>query len=243
MDSIPQKTCTRCGQTKPLTDFNRDKSRRDGYRDRCKNCIRDYQREWLPRYISQIQEQRQQIDPPAVKRCTQCGEEKPLTDYHQTPNTVDKRRPICNLCACDYQHDHRSDPRYAEKVREYDRLKYHTMPDELRRQMHKRGHERHKKRYWNDPVFREHERTRTGHKTNRRRLRKIGNGGSHTIQQWLELCVKYNHRCLCCGQRLPLTRDHIVPVESGGIDDIENIQPLCRSCNSAKGARTIDYRP
>lgn len=69
------------------------------------------------------------------------------------------------------------------------------------------------------------------------------NGGHHTQQEWRELCAKYNHRCLACGQRLPLTKDHIVPVHLGGSDDIDNIQPLCRSCNSSKNARVIDYRP
>lgn len=68
------------------------------------------------------------------------------------------------------------------------------------------------------------------------------NGGHHTQQEWRDLCAKYNQRCLACGQRLPLTKDHIVPVHLGGSDDISNIQPLCRSCNSSKNARIIDYR-
>lgn len=69
------------------------------------------------------------------------------------------------------------------------------------------------------------------------------NGGHHTGQEWRELCVKYNHRCLACNQRQPLTKDHIIPVHLGGSDDISNIQPLCRSCNSSKNTRIIDYRP
>lgn len=37
-------------------------------------------------------------------------------------------------------------------------------------------------------------------------------------------------------------KDHVVPVLFGGSNDISNIQPLCRSCNSSKGASTVDYR-
>lgn len=29
--------------------------------------------------------------------------------------------------------------------------------------------------------------------------------------------------------------DHIVPVRFGGTDDVENLTPLCRACNIAKG--------
>jgi 5-methylcytosine-specific restriction endonuclease McrA len=34
-----------------------------------------------------------------------------------------------------------------------------------------------------------------------------------------------------------------VPVALGGSSFIANIQPLCRSCNSSKQDRIIDYRP
>lgn len=58
-----------------------------------------------------------------------------------------------------------------------------------------------------------------------------------------ELIVKeFNGKCLCCGSRKKLTIDHVVPISQGGTDDIENLQLLCRSCNSRKGTDTTDYR-
>ncbi|GAA2657458.1 hypothetical protein GCM10010412_028070 [Nonomuraea recticatena] len=50
----------------------------------------------------------------------------------------------------------------------------------------------------------------------------------------------------CCLARLatdrPLEPDHIIALSRGGPPAIDNIQPLCRSCNASKKARFIDYR-
>jgi 5-methylcytosine-specific restriction endonuclease McrA len=81
--------------------------------------------------------------------------------------------------------------------------------------------------------------------SHRRRARLIGAGGSYTESEWRELVDKYGHRCLRCGRpesEVKLTADHVVPLIKGGSNNIENIQPLCRRCNSRKQARTMDFR-
>jgi hypothetical protein len=46
-----------------------------------------------------------------------------------------------------------------------------------------------------------------------------------------------NFNCVVCGDTENLTVDHIHPVSRGGSDDLENLQTLCKSCNSRKGNR------
>jgi 5-methylcytosine-specific restriction endonuclease McrA len=45
-------------------------------------------------------------------------------------------------------------------------------------------------------------------------------------------------RCVRCGNAQALDVDHAVPFSIGGKSDIDNLQILCRDCNSEKGART-----
>lgn len=52
---------------------------------------------------------------------------------------------------------------------------------------------------------------------------------------------KHGGKCAYCGMaNLDLTIDHIIPRSQGGNNDISNLQPSCRSCNSSKGTRSLD---
>jgi 5-methylcytosine-specific restriction endonuclease McrA len=39
------------------------------------------------------------------------------------------------------------------------------------------------------------------------------------------------------GTEVMLTKDHIVPASAGGPDALDNYQPMCETCNQAKGAQ------
>jgi len=78
----------------------------------------------------------------------------------------------------------------------------------------------------------------------RRRALKKNADGSHTLGEWENLKAQYNWTCPCCKKSEPkikLTEDHIIPLSKGGSDNIENIQPLCKSCNSKKYTKIIKY--
>lgn len=59
----------------------------------------------------------------------------------------------------------------------------------------------------------------------------------------LEVYNKYQGRCAYCGKEIELKDmqvDHIQPKRIGGTDEIENLNPTCRSCNHYKRARDIE---
>jgi 5-methylcytosine-specific restriction endonuclease McrA len=84
--------------------------------------------------------------------------------------------------------------------------------------------------------------------SNHRRAERSKNlPGNFTEEEWSGLKSKYNHTCMSCGRREPeikLTVDHIIPITRPGSSNfIDNIQPLCKSCNCSKGNRIVDFRP
>jgi 5-methylcytosine-specific restriction endonuclease McrA len=189
-----------------------------------------------------------------MKTCKKCGLEKPTSDYTVDVRYKDGYYPWCADCRRAWRaaRRHGAD---REKTLEYFREYAAERRPRIRKlalatfYRHKEEYsakrrEYDRKRYQTDPEVRRRKNQQASEKNRRRRAKLYGiETQHHTEQEWQELCVRYDHRCLCCGERKPLSRDHVVPVTMGGTDSIDNIQPLCKVCNSRKNNRTIDYRP
>jgi len=75
-----------------------------------------------------------------------------------------------------------------------------------------------------------------------RRALEMNCTGHHTSKEWKRKKQAYDYRCAYCNTRLidgnnhpnQLTKDHIIPLAEGGSNDIGNIVPACRKCNSSK---------
>lgn len=218
------KRCSKCQVEKPLADFRKGKGYADGYRGQCRECLNQAKRDYMQRPEAR-----------ALRLETERA-------YNARPERIEQRR------AYDRAYDQR--PEVKAKVRAY-----MQRPD-----VNERVRERERQRWANDPKLREYKRTylrkryreNTDHKRKQiaysmraihaRRARKQNQGGSYTAQEWRDLCTKYGHVCLCCGERKSLTIDHVLPISLGGDNTINNIQPLCLACNLRKHAKHIDYR-
>jgi 5-methylcytosine-specific restriction endonuclease McrA len=72
----------------------------------------------------------------------------------------------------------------------------------------------------------------------RLRAAAYGYSGEHfTLEEWEALLERLGGSCLACGSLEELTVYHVVPLSLGGSNRIDNVQPLCDTCNNAKGAR------
>ncbi len=77
----------------------------------------------------------------------------------------------------------------------------------------------------------------------KRRAARHESRDNFTAIEFKELCERYGSRCLSCGAvDVALEADHVVPLTRGGSDDIDNIQPLCGTCNRSKFVKIVDYR-
>lgn len=77
--------------------------------------------------------------------------------------------------------------------------------------------------------------TRSERLANARRL------ATHSDDEWQALKAICGC-CVRCGGDGEIVKDHIKPIYQGGSDGIDNLQPLCRSCNASKGPESEDFR-
>ena len=219
---VREKRCYRCGEILPLDQFYKDTSKRDGLQYWCKACDKASKeadcKENRNRAIARIM---------GLKRCGKCGKYLPMDQFTKDKRAADGLATKCKACAkayceankqkiAEYQKAYRE--AHREEFAEYDKARREASPDKMR----------------------EYARLR--------RARKADLSGTHTTEEWQALCDQYPDVCPCCGRPWPEcggpTLDHIIPITwEGSSNDIENIQPLCGSCNSAKGnSRATDYR-
>lgn len=205
------------------------------------------------------------------KVCTKCREWKPYANYDIAPRMKDGRSSNCKAChllanrerwhknhefSIERQRERRKDPAVAQQNRDCS-ARYYWQNKERRQAYQKANLDKCRarvKKYrllhlekWKmrSKIWAQTHRAHRCASEQKRRAIKNSCMGAYTAHEWNSIKAKYNFTCLCCGRREPeikLTFDHVIPLSKGGGNSIENCQPLCRSCNSAKGAKNTDYR-
>lgn len=263
MESITEKRCSACGEVKPLHEFKKRKSSPDGHRGKCKSCRapgekakkqrylsnpvnREKAREYSRSYVASHKDERREY---AVKNAQKIkarmaqyrrrNKEKIAAYNKQYYRERPERKIIGRFFTKRYRENN------PEKVLKYQKEYRNNPTTKIKAKITK-----HKWRTRNigsvkayEKRYRQENPEKFLNNNRKRRARLNNSGGSFTDAEWRSLCEKFDNKCLSCGKRKQLCADHIVPLIKGGTNTIDNIQPLCRSCNSKKYISIIDYRP
>jgi len=237
MSDVSTKTCTKCGEVKSLDEFY-VKDKRTGRRfSWCKAC---HLALTAARYVPAPPRVRVL---PTEKACTGCGRVLPIAQFHYLNGRSQTYRARCKAC------------RVAEKVAYRAANGAQIKATDAAYREANRAELAERQRAWREAHPESygaiHSKWKTENKdlvnasTHKRRNTIKGAGHHWTAAEWQALKARYGHTCLLCGRKEPdidLTVDHVVPVSRGGGNTIDNIQPLCKGCNSRKHVNVLDLR-
>ena len=150
-----------------------------------------------------------------MRTCSECGETKPLDEYHRNKNSRDGRRSRCKTCRRSEKREYYTANRETLLER---RAEYYARPEIKARvaEYHAahphvswvKGYQRRAKRYGFEPVVEPFTKD--------------------------ELVARWGDACAHCGGPFEQLDHFPVAVINGGTHTIENCRPSCAPCN-AKG--------
>ena len=236
------KTCTKCNEKKPLSEFYKQKSNKDGLKYHCKICAKFSANEWYYNNSEKAKQTRAQYH---INNRDKIKEKSKLwMENNKEKNKATKQKWNKN----NLEKIRESSKRYREKnplkMMEFrslyaknnkEKVKESRKSYELRNKEALK--EKAKIRRLNNPET--HKRAK-----HNRRARERSAVGSLSAGLVKKLLIVQRGKCACCG--LPLGNDyhldHIMPLALGGTNTDDNIQLLRAKCNLQKNAKhPIDF--
>ena len=259
------KPCTKCKETKPLDCFYKQASSKDGLKSACKACVSAVSREYVRANPEKVQAGKrawEQANPEKVLAYSRVSQAKYVLAHPQesadrkrawAAANKDKTAPrqlayrIANKeKIASYQRAHYLENREqiatksraynnanAEKLaargRAYRLANKDALSDKARAKRIAHPEEFAARRHASYKANPEAG-TQAAHK---RRALKAGNGVFLVTTKELKRIRTLS--CVYCGSTGNIHVDHVVPLAKGGAHSVGNLQPLCASCNGAKG--------
>jgi len=216
------KKCSKCGQVKELDQFHRNGGAKDGLQARCKACRSEVAR---LAYLANPQREARATRSREWRRAN--PDRAKATDRRWREANREKRKAAWRAWA----------DRNREKLRARDRNRSRKPDPEARRRTSREWRRR------NPEAVREQTRNwrrrnkqRARDQVQRRRALQSAAQTFHLTERDLRHLA--DAVCLGCGSHADSV-DHITPLSRGGSHGVGNLAPMCRTCNSSKGAKTI----
>lgn len=225
-----EKTCCRCKQTKPASEFGRQIANPDGLNYACKECLRardatrtDKIRANSKKWYRENRERRL-----AVGKAWVIANRERRLEQQKRYREANHDKVVAAIKACIQRNPKKYSERTAKWAREH---------PERRREIRAKYRHSHPKqiaidnRNWR---LRHPEAAKALSRV--KRARKRNAEGKHTAQEIKRLMILQKYKCANCGAsiRKEYHADHIMPLARGGSNWIENIQLLCPHCNLCK---------
>lgn len=238
MDSIPQKQCSKCLNRYPATAdyFYRDKHKKDGLKSVCISCkraYRDQNKEKAKQYRELRKEQLQQY------RDTHKEEKLVYNREYRIKN-----RETLVEYQIRYNFEHRQEKREYAQQRRITHREIMVANHKRYTQTHKTQARLHYKQYTQT----EHGKAVIRAIKHRRRANKKMAGGTYTIAELQDQCMRQHNCCYYCQAKLGKDKgachvDHVTPLSRGGTNNISNIVLACPSCNLKKHNKLLHEWP
>lgn len=259
----PMKTCTKCGEEKPLEAYARCARVRDGRKAQCRACVSAERiRQDAPRRSAAQLERdasKRALMESGVKRCNSCDETKPVDAFTPHKAFSQGRANWCKQCynaygAAYYRKTQPIRRAQGRAMRAVNADKYNAKGKEWRDanpDYYRRRYEDDRERFLEMGVRRYRanreeqiakaaqwardnpERAKVNSARRKARKRNAPGAGV-TWDDWKAILDASLGLCSYCGERAKLTMDHIDPLAGGGAHDPENIAAACKTCNCSK---------
>lgn len=168
-----------------------------------------------------------------TKRCSICGENKLISEFHIKKTGKFGIGCICKPCSKELHAKWylKNTERVYIAVR-----KWQSSHSELKKQTQKEWNKNNSEKFrmYSSEWKKRNPEKYLIYKRNRevRIINAPGNGWS--VQEEKQLKKDYLFRCAYCGKISKLTMDHVISINQGGEHSINNIVPACKSCNCSK---------
>jgi 5-methylcytosine-specific restriction endonuclease McrA len=225
------KACSRCGLSKPLSEFSKRKDTRDGLQSWCKVCKNEVQKRWQREHAQELNERQRKLNKAkrGIRHCRICGEEcKGRSSVYCSDECIEENnRRRCYVCDKAKKVLRQRKCRGCGKIfiPEYGNKKHIFCSNKCGRKYGQR----------------------IGKAVRRTRMNGAPTENIHPN----EILKRDGYRCYVCGCKTPKRLrntyednapevDHIIPVSKGGGWTWDNLACICRKCNINKTDRTLE---
>ena len=118
------KTCSRCQERKPLSEFGNDKYCKDGLRSQCKKCLKERR---IKNEVKLFQKYKKyQIENPIThKTCYNCKQTKTINEFNKNKRKKDCLCYVCKICEKES-----ADKNYKKRLPKYKKQQLENPIDE-----------------------------------------------------------------------------------------------------------------